>query len=116
MGPSIDELKAAAASRVESIKSPSSSSVFQPSSSTLNLNLPREPIRNRINFASSNPLVDSKNFPVASMPGTGSNTVAAQEHLRATAQTINGLIQKDKIQPDLGELLNGNFHLYFIVI
>lgn len=112
MGPSIDELKAAASSRVESILSPSSSSILQPSASGINLNLPREPIRNRINLSNNNPLADSRNFPTASINGAGPTTILAQENLRTTAQTINGLIQKDKIQPDLGELLNGNILNY----
>ena len=112
MGPSIDELKAAASSRVESMLSQSSSSVLQPSASAINLNLPRELLKNRINLSSSNPLVDSRNFTTSLITETGPTTVSVQENLRATAQTINGLIQKDRIQPDLGELLNGNSYKY----
>lgn len=104
MGPSIDELKAAASSRVDSILSPSSSSVLKPSSSAINLNLPREPIRNQINLLNSIPLANSRTFSTSSSP----TAITAQENLRTTAQAINGLIQKDKIQPDLGELLNGS--------
>lgn len=102
MGPSIDELKTVASSRVESILSPSSSAVLRPSASGINLNLPRESIRTKINASNLKPSTDSGNLPV-----TGPSLISTQENLRATAQTINGLIQKDKIQPDLGELLNG---------
>lgn len=102
MGPSIDELKALASSRVESMLSPSSSSVLRPSASGINLNLPREPLKTKINPLNLKPTTDSGNFPVS-----GASLISTQENLRAAAQIINGLIQKDKIQPDLGELLNG---------
>jgi nuclear pore complex protein Nup155 len=111
MVPSIDELKVAASSRVESILSQSSSTVLQPSASAINLNLPSEPLRNRINLLSSNQVVDSRTVSTSAMTGAGPATISAQENLRTTAQTINGFIQKDKIQPDLGELLNGNLHI-----
>jgi hypothetical protein len=114
MVPSIDELKVAASSRVESILSQSSSTVLQPSASAINLNLPSEPLRNRINLLSSNQVVDSRTVPTSAMTGAGPATISAQENLRTTAQTINGFIQKDKIQPDLGELLNGNLHIFNI--
>lgn len=101
MGPSIEELKATAASRVDSLRSPSSASFIQGSASGMGLNLPKEPIGTRINLSGAGPNCDAHNFPVAS------SAQAPQENLRTTAQTVNGLIQKDKIQPDLGELLNG---------
>lgn len=108
MGPSIEELKASAASRVESLRSPSSTSFIHGSSSGIGLNLPNEPIKTRINISGANSVFDSHNFPSSSGGNPPSHQVTPQENLRTTAQTINGLIQKDKIQPDLGELLNGN--------
>ena len=107
MGPSIDEMKTAASSRAEMLLSQSSGSVLQPSTSAINLNLPREPLRNRLNISNSNPLADSRILPTSSLGQTGATIVSAQENLRTTAQTINGFIQKDRILPDLGELLNG---------
>ena len=106
MGPSIEELKASAASRVESLRSPSSTSFIQGSASGISLNIPKEPIKTRVNLSNANPIFDAQSFPASS--GINSSTSAPQENLRTTAQTVNGLIQKDKIQPDLGELLNGN--------
>lgn len=106
MGPSIEELKATAASRVDSLRSPSSASFIQGSASGMGLNLPKEPIRTRINLSGAGSNFDAYNFPASSAAGA-SSAQAPQENLRTTAQTVNGLIQKDKIQPDLGELLNG---------
>lgn len=105
MGPSIDELKASAASRMNSLHSPSmstSASSFYQSAAALDL--PRDPVRNRVNISNVSPLADSR-F-VAATPATPLITTP-QENLRVTAQIVNGLIQKDKIQPDLGELLSG---------
>lgn len=104
MGPSIEELKASAASRVGPLRSPSSSSFIQGSSSGVNLNLQNEPIKTRINISGANSVFDSHN---SSGGNPSSHQVTSQDNLRTAAQTINGLIQKDKIQPDLGELLNG---------
>lgn len=109
MGPSIEDLKASAASRMNSLHSPSmsmsaSSASFHQSSAPLNL--PRDSARNRINLSSSAPLADSR-FVASAVTPSNPLITTPQENLRVTAQTINGLIQKDKIQPDLAELLNG---------
>ena len=109
MGLSIDELKASAASRAELQNVSSSASMLQASGSGFGLNLSKDPIRTRFNLSKINSMTDSRAFPIPITTVSNSNTsnVAPHENLRATAQTINGLIQKDKIQTDLGELLNG---------
>lgn len=102
-GLSIDELKSAAASRVDSFNSPSSAFLRQDSISSVGrLNLPKEPLKSRVPISHDDPALFSRNIPLSSGPAT-----IPQANLRIAAQTINGLIQKDKIQPDLGELLNG---------
>lgn len=111
MGPSIEELKASAASRVESLRSPSSTSFIRGSSSVIDLNLPNEPKRTKLNVFGASSAFDSHNFPSPSGGSPPSHQVTPQENLRTTAQTINGLIQKDKIQSDLGELLNGKLNI-----
>ena len=100
MGPSIEELKASMASRSDSIRSPSTASLLQPSASGFNLNLQKEPQRTRINL--------SQNLNTKSFTSPTISAATPQESLRNAAQTINGFIQKDRIQPDLGELLTGN--------
>ena len=107
MGPSIEELKASAASRVESLLSPSSTSFIQNSASVMGLNLPKGPTKTRTNLSVADSGFCSHNFAASFGGNPSTHQVTPQENLRTTAQTINGLIQKDKIQPDLGELLSG---------
>lgn len=113
MGPSIEELKASAASKVEIFNSPSSSSILRPSVSGFGLDLPKEPIKTRVNLKSIDSLVDSRAFPPTKTMGATTSNVTPQENLRNTAQVINSFIQKDKIKTDFGELLNGNFYILF---
>jgi hypothetical protein len=106
MEPSIEELKASAASRVDSLRSPSSTSFIQGSSSGMDLNLPNEFIKPGTKISGLRNVFETHNSSAFS---TGNPPIHPQENLKTIAQTINGLIQKDKIQPDLGEFLNGKF-------
>lgn len=105
---SVDELAGAAAapSRIESLYSPSSASVLRPSASGFNLQ--KEPGNSRYSLGQQEISNNPRNFPLPSVAPLSSHP---QTNLRITAQTINGLIQKDKIQPDIGELLAGNLIL-----
>lgn len=113
-GRSIEELKSAAASRADSFYSPSSAFLRQDSISNIGLNVLKEPLKSRIPIVNSETTFIAQNVPISS------GIAMPQANLRVAAQTINGLIQKDKIQPDLGELLNGTklkcYDYYFIYL
>lgn len=109
MGPSIEELKASATSRAESMNYHSSDSLIQSSATGFNLNLPKDSLKPQINFGGNKSFADSRVFPTSSVTCSTIPSIPPQETLRMAAQTINGLIQKDKIQTDLGEFLNGNY-------
>lgn len=105
-GFSFDELKTTAASRADSFYSPSAGSGLRPSASGFGLNLPKQ---NESHSRYNSGQQENLNFNPSKFYFSNASPSPSQPqtNLKITAQIINGLIHKDKIHPDIGELLIG---------
>ena len=103
-GFSFDELKTTAASRADLFYSPSEVGL-KPSASGFGSNLPKQNENSRYNLGQQGNL--NSNPSKLYFSNASPSTIQPQTNLKITAQIINGLIHKDKIHPDIGELLIG---------